>query len=285
MIRSTALFLLVLSSACTNKPDPADDSSTTDDSVAMSPVFPSGTSSWTGTAEISGATLNGTAELTRTAGTVEGTVSLDFNGSNLSFTLLGTIDDQSGQLAMLPVAWVGADPGLGMVGLTAVYDPAANTLTGLVRDVQSWDFPTVDGGPLSFSTTTPAELVESSTLTTPPVLGETPMNYSGTFQCSTDVRPVRGSLSRGSDGQVEGTISWDEADGSYVGVFPVVGAEDAATGNLTLLPQPWLEEVSETRNYKNFFVHGTVTPEGYTGTLSQDVGMVCFADQFQVLFD
>lgn len=292
MNRFSLATLVCLSTACGDK---ADDAIATDDTgettggtttgPTMGAIFPAGTSEWTGTAELLGEDMPTSLEVTRTGSILEGTVSLEFSGSDISFTLLGTVDLVSGQMAMIPVEWVGADPGLELVGFTGVYDPDAGTLTGLVRDTTSWDNPDLAGGPITLSTTAAAEEVELAPISAEPFITEEGRSYAGTFQCTSAERPVYGSLARGSDGQLWGSLSFDEADGTYVGTFPVVGVEDAASGNMTLVPEPWTDDEAESTNYANFYVHGALSGSDYTGTVSQYGGMYCSADQFQVTFE
>ena len=282
--------------ACGDKGDdtvPTDDTASTDDTgpgggtttAETVLVFPSGDSTWTGTAELTGVDLDATFAVTRTGGTLEGTVSLTVSGADLTFGLLGTIDDQSGQFALVPTGWVGDDPGLGMVGLSGVYDAETSTLTGMVRDTTSWDNPTLDGGPFSASSTTPPDEVELASITADPQVTEAGVTFSGTSLCTSDARPVEGTLARGSDGQISGTLSFSELDGSFVGTFGLLGVEDAVTGDLTLVPTPWTEEEAESTNYANYYAHGTVTGGSILGTAYLSANVSCPDGGFDVTFE
>ena len=273
--------------ACDDKADdPTPDDTATDDTGATTAlVFPQGSSQWTGTIEVIDSTTDAVLALSRSGGTLEGTVNLELMGTALAFTLVGTVDLQSGQVAMVPVAWVGEDPGLELVGFTAVYDAEAGTLVGTIRDTSSWDSPDLIGGPLSLSTSTEPTEVAAADLQAAPVVTEAGLSYAGTFQCLSDTRPLSGTLARGTDGQLTGTLTFTETDGSPVGTFPLLGAEDAASGSLTLVPLPWTEEEADSTNYANFFAHGTVSSTGFVGTVSQNIGMVCNTDMFNVSFE
>ena len=263
---------------------PTDDTGSTTP-PAMVSVFPSGDSEWAGTAEVLGTDVDTTVSLTRTGSVVEGVASLVFSGTALTFTLTGTVDLQSNRLALAPVEWVGEDPGLEMVGLEATYDPDSGTLTGLVRDPDYWEGPTPSGGPITLSTTTPAEEVELASITADPVVTEAGLSFSGTQLCSSAQRTVSGTIARGSDGQLTGTLAVDEEDGTYMGTFGFVGVEDAASGGMTWLPTVWTDDGEDATNYSNYFTHGTVSESGYTATLLIGAAAICTPDGFEVSFD
>lgn len=292
-----AVLLLPLSLGCSGSKDDdtgaaqgdggdGSDGSDGADGGAASTVstFPDGDATWTGTAEVSNVELDVVVNTTHTDGRVTGDVQIDFLGTPLAFTFQGTVDRLHNELALVPLEWVGDDPELGLLGLSATYDPDAGTLIGVLRDPTSWTNNDPDGGPLLLTTTAspsevdPAELEGGGHF-------ESATPFSGTFQCASATRDLSGTLSRFSDGRLTGSMSFDETDGLSLGTFGLDGVVDASTGHVTLLPLPWTEDGPSDSQYVNFFVDGTVDANGMLGTVYQNIGAVYVDDQFIVAFE
>lgn len=245
-------------------------------------VFPDGTSVWTGTAELSGATLPTTAELVRDGELLEASITAEIGGQSLTYTAQGRVELATGRVSLAPGSWEGEDPGLEVVGVVATYDPATGELTGELRDTQTWESPEEGGGPVLLQTdSAPAELPVDE------VPGSSELSsarsFTGTFSCSSTARPFWGTLERGSDGWVTGTVGFDEADGASVGSFAVEGVE--AGGGLTLQPLPWTELADGATPYLNFWVHGRFQDADFVGKAYQNIGDVCMDDGVVVTFE
>lgn len=220
-------------------------------------------------------------ELRNNAGVVDGRVSVV--GSPLVYDVHGTVDAETNRIALLPIGWVGQDPGLMMPGLTATYDPVAGTLLGELRDVTvSVDTPG-PAGAVSLSTNArPSHVAPTDLESSQRTVGAT-VTFAGTFRCETVVRDVVMVLTRGQDGFLSGTMTFDDGAGSTIGTFGIVGVESLVGNHITVLPVLWDEYLAPGPTYlRSFFVSGSVSGTDFTGTVYQSDGTVCMDDLFQV---
>lgn len=245
-------------------------------------VFPEGTSVWTGTAELSGASLPTTAELVRDGELLDARITAEIGGQSLTYTAQGRVELATGRVSLAPGSWEGSDPGLEVVGVVATYDPGTGELTGELRDTQTWESPEMAGGPVVLQTDSPPAQVASEELSVASELASA-RSFSGTFSCSSTARPFFGTLERGSDGWVTGSVGFSEADGSAVGSFAVEGVE--AGGGLTLQPLPWTELDDGATPYLNFWIHGRFQGADFVGKSYQNIGDVCMDDGVVVSFE
>lgn len=280
------LLLPLLATACGDKDDDSPPETGDDTSAAGTVmVFPSGDSTWTGVGDLAGAAVDATLELTRSGGELEGVMRFTLSGTELGIRLVGTIDDQSGQFVLVPRGWSGQASILDLVGISGVYDPASSSITGVIRDTQSWDSNDVEGGPFSATSTTPPDEVELASITAEPRITSAGVSFSGRSQCTASARPAEGTLTRGDDGQLTGTLSFSEVNGRFVGTFGLVGVEDATTGLLTLAPTPWIVEETDDSNYANYFVHGSLDGDSYDATVFLHANTSCPRGGFQVTLE
>ena len=273
-MKHTSYLLLLL---CTS----AVASCTDDDGSGTGTGFPNGASAWTGTAELSGQTLELDVALTHRRGALEGRVSFDLLGQALAYDVVGVVDDESQQVALVPAGWVGESPGLTMFGVTATYDPAAGTLRGRLREGTLWDNNVLAGGAISLSTSARPSTAPDPSSATRVVDGT--LTFSGTLRCQSAVRPVTLALTREPDGLLGGTMTFGEDNDTTVGTFDVVGVESATSGRLAVLPVLWDDYLAAGPPwYYSFFVDGTLDGTDYTATVYQPDGTACLEDLFQV---
>lgn len=233
-------------------------------------AFPDGTSTWTGTMMLDGAEVDADATLTRVGEALSGELAVHVMGDVFAFEVEGTVALDTHQLAVRPLDWVTADPGLAVAGASATYDPETGALTGMVRSAVSWDNNVSNAGALTLTTDAAPAAIAPEDIAATALPDEAEL--SGEMRCTETVRPVTASLSRGSDGRYGGTVSFEEPDGTEVGTYEVDGV--AAGSLLTLLPLPWIED-GPAGSYLNFFVHGEVADGRYVGMMTQNIGAAC----------
>ncbi len=247
----------------------------TTDSSEMVSVFPDAESTWSGTAELNGTPQPVEVVVERDNSRLTGTVAFDILGTIYSFAVVGHVDLATGAVSVAPGNWIGANPGLEVVGLIATFDATTGALEGTLIDTLSVSDPEARVGAFSATTTSALAEVDAAELAETYRL-DTPATLSGTFQCTGSVRPMTGTLSRGADGFVTGTLSFTEPDGSPVGGFAVQGVE--AGGGITLQPREWTEYDGAATVYANFWMDGAIDEDSIVGTLHQNTGSPCNVD-------
>lgn len=248
--------------ACT---DDADKTGETGDTTPQATRgLPVGSSTWSGTMEVGGFPFLLELSLDNTGGDLVAIATFADDPENpagmgtATYQLTGTHEPISGLLALAPDDWVGeARTELELIGATATYDPATQTLTGMVVDYASGSENYLVGGPLS-ATLTSGDGAGTAEGDLGRALSEGSHNFTGTLQCTSSVRDVEGSFDYDGQGGLSGTmVVGDTSVSTPLGTLEFTGVHNPSTGGLTLVPGLW---VDPEHTSASFFIDGTYDP-------------------------
>ena len=223
--------------------------------------------SWTGTGSYQGTSFDVSLELGNDRGDLTGVVTLTDNpDSELGFgsgvyAVTGTHDPQSGRIALAPEEWLEVpDVELDLLGFSGTYDMTAGTIVGTVADFATVGRNELGGGPVTLNRTGGDTTVLEAAGMDKALPTET-RSFSGTQQCTSDVREMAGELTFDGNGSVSGEISYGDvtlAEGTYT--FTFTGVHNTETGGITLVPGVYTAD--EGHDYRTFFVEATYDPAG-----------------------
>lgn len=223
--------------------------------------LPEGTSTWAGTVEAAGVTLEVEVRLENTGGDLIGELAIVGDASPVgtgAYTLSGTHAPASGLVAVAPDAWlVPTSPVVELSGFYGTYDPVSRTLTGQLRDYAAGGENRLDGGPVSL-TLTSGDGSPSAVGDGAKGLAAGDHAFTGQLQCTGGVREGAGTLTYDGAGGLTGTVSYGDLTlEEATATFEVVGVHNPTTGGITLAPGLY---VSEEFNFLTFFVDATHDP-------------------------
>ena len=270
---ATLLAALLTTVACTDdKGDTSDPLETGEPSTATRGL-PEGSSTWSGTMQVSTYTLLFDATITNTGGDLEATATFSDDPEapagigTATYTLTGTHEPTSGLVALAPLAWVEEPPSaLELLGVTATYDPDTQTMTGLIQDYASGAENSLLGGPF-VATLTSGDGAPTTAGDLGAALSAGTHTFTGTLQCTSSVREGEGSFSYDGEGAItDGSlVVGDTGVDTPLGTFLFTGVHNPSTGGLTVVPGLWVDPDHDTLT---FFVDGTYDPS--TGAFEGD---------------
>lgn len=230
--------------------------------------LPEGVSTWAGQGEIDDLPLQFDVTITNSGGDLTATAKITDNPGlgSPEFALSGTHEPSAGRVALAPNNWiVQPDLPIELIGVEAVYDPEAKTLTGTLVDFAKGSENYLRGGPLTLSLVDgPGEATirgdESRSLT----VGS--QTFSGQLQCTGPVRETAGELVYDGAGGLTGSLTvGDPGLDNPIGAFTITGVHNPSTGGITLVPGLWIDDQGTVLT---FYVDGTFDPE--TGSFTGD---------------
>lgn len=255
--RTLSLCSLLLVAACGEKE--ADDSSPGgDDSGVTLNTLPQGDSTWEGSLEIGGVSADVVFDLTNEGGDLDGAVTFAAETGLGTYTLTGTYEPTSNQIAMAPGDWVGANPNIELNGFWGTYDPDAGTISGTVSDTASQNNNVLYGGP--FLVTLAGGGGDPTPIGDRAQAFPASASFTGTMYCASVERPVGGTLDYDGAGWVSGELTFADEDLSDPhGTFEIFGVHNPDNGNITLLPGLYTESLGD-RNFATFWFDGVYDP-------------------------
>lgn len=248
MGRRTWMLALWATAACSDGAKTDDTADETGDPASAGRGLPEGSSTWEGTIEVGGLSFPLVLELENTGGDLEGTATYSDNPDtplgfgSISQYVTGTHEPTGGLVALAPLDFV-EPPSLELelLGATAAYDPETDMLVGMAVDWASGDENALVGGPLSV-TRTSGDGEPTVTGDLGAALSEGSHTFTGTTQCTSDVREAEGTLEYDGQGGLSGTITLgDYTLDTPVGTFAITGVHNPSNGRTTLVPGLWLE--------------------------------------------
>lgn len=258
-----AVALLVLLAACTGETKNTDDTGE-DTQGAAGNGLPEGASTWSGSMEVGPFPFLLNFELENTGGdlvavaTFEDDPNMPAGMGSATYRLTGTHDPVSGRLALAPDRWVGEDRSeLELIGATATYDPATQTIRGMIVDYAAGGDNVLYGGEVSATLTSgdgaPTRVGDGGR-----ALGKGSRSFAGTLQCTGAVRDVAGAFDYDGQGGMVGTMTiGDTTVDNPLGAFEFTGVHNSTTGGITLVPGLWQDP---DHNTLTFFIDGTYDP-------------------------
>ena len=269
----TALFLALWATACTSDPEKTGETGETGDSqAATTRGLPEGSSTWSGTMEVGGFTFLLEFALENTGGDLDAVATFSDDPDQpagmgtATYRLTGTHEPISGLIALAPDDWEGeARADLELLGAIGSYDPDTQTMSGTIADYATGQENSLLGGPYT-ATLTSGDGVATTEGDLGRALTAGSHTFAGTFQCTTSVREVEGSLDYDGQGGVTGSMTiGDTSVSTPLGDIAFTAVHNPSTGGLTLVPGLW---TNSDANTNTFFVDGAYDPS--TGVYSGD---------------
>lgn len=232
--------------------------------------LPDGMSTWTGQGEINGLTFGFDVTISNNGGDLTATAKITGDpGLGLGspeFALSGTHEPSAGRVALAPNDWITPpDIQIELIGLEGVYDPAAETLSGMLVDFAKGNENYLQGGPLTLTLVDgPGEATIRGDESRSLVVGSN--KFSGQFQCTGPVRETEGELVYDGAGGLTGTLTvGDPGLDTPIGAFAITGVHNPSTGGITLVPGLWIDDQGTVLA---FYIDGTYDPG--TGSFNGD---------------
>lgn len=234
--------------------------------------LPEGVSTWTGQGEISNIVFGFDVTITNNGGDLTATAKIKDDPDaplglgSPEMAMSGTHEPTAGRVALAPNDWIVApDLNIELIGMEAIYDPEAMTLTGTLVDFAKGTENFLEGGPVTLTRVDGAGEAtirgdEAKSL----VVGS--QTFAGTLQCTGDVRETQAELIYDGAGGLTGSLTvGDPGLDTPIGAFTITGVHNPSTGGITLVPGLWIDDQGAVLA---FYIDGTFDPG--TGSFTGD---------------